>query len=47
MKSSKVKVEGALSGNELDELIVEFVPLMTLLDVIKIMARLCTGAFMD
>jgi hypothetical protein len=47
VKSSKVKVEGALSGDDLDGLIVKFVPLMALLDVIKIMTRLCTGSFMD
>lgn len=47
VKATEVEVEGALSGDELDMLIIEFVPLIPLLDIVEIMTGLCTGAFMN
>ncbi len=38
VKAAEVEVKGALSGDELNELIIEFVPLITLIDVVEIMA---------
>ena len=47
MEPSEVEVECALSGDQLDRLIVEFVPIFAIFYVIEIMSRLCTGALMN